>query len=1169
MLLRSFAAFLLVAVSVPAWAAENWSGASWIWSDADALADAPNDPVYFRYVIELAEKPQSATVSITVDNKYELFVNGERVGGDDAWETPETLDVAKLLKPGKNVIAIRAANAGGSAGCIAKFTAKLPGGKTVAVGTSNKWKSSTKADDKWLAAAFDDSKWKPAAVIADAGGGPWNLISRTGGSNNAPTDRNVSDPKIRDYRPASEEIEQFALPEKFKIELIAAEPLIINPVCIALDEKNRLYVSESHTYRYGPSGSPVKGPPNPIVRLDPAADGKTFTRTLVADGFEDPVMGMVIRDGHLWAAANNYLFRFDTSEAGPATNKQTLLVDKNKAWNPFGMFVLEFGPEGDLYMSVGNHDIDIGPPGQKEKGIGGRGGSGVVLRMKPDGTQLERLVHGLRVPYAFDFDPFGQLWQLSNGEGNPNRFVRVIEGIDYHCYSRGQVSNEWLAGRHPLAPPSFELPRGACTQLLRYYGANFPKEYQGSLFLDNWGAHGFGGPNRTLFRYVPDERNNIAEKQDFLVCRDPHFRCSHVIYAPDGSLLIADWYGRDDESDLTGRIWRVSYTGDDKPKVEHELESPKWADAEYALSALGSPDHRVREKAMATLAKQGEKVIPALAKQAESAPALAAAHALWSLVRIGSPEAYAKLPSGAKHADWRVRRQTLQLLNRYKSSQLEATAVELAKDKDPAVRVAAAAVRADASHKREALVAALENGAAEDVHLRYEAAWFLADVADDAALLKLLASDREEVRLAGLITIDIAGYENRGGKDAAMKVLAEKLVSPGELESKYVFELARLHDSPALVEALRQIVARQDADAAQTATALLLLRSKSSGAALDKQAVAKFMEAVKSGGVSIQSASDWLTLLELISAEGPNEFALQRVAGGLTHGDQRVREAAHALARSWGTKASELAPPLWTRVLQAQNKNASEKLLYLTTILAIEAEPNVENWQKLLETADGPLLIDAVRSFRKFGSQPSMVGMLERAYARLIKKDPSFKDDLAAVIAAWPSPEEYRKKLGVEVLVLPESVDAYKSAATSLQSSEDAKLLGRRVFERTGCTKCHTTLSQNTERAPSLANIGKAQKIEYLIESVLEPSTVIKTGFETEIITTKEGKVHSGLVKEAGDKLRVLTADAETTILKSEIEDRAVQKKSLMPDGQHKLLSPREFAELVAYLRSL
>ncbi len=69
---------------------------------------------------------------------------------------------------------------------------------------------------------------------------------------------------------------------------------------------------------------------------------------------------------------------------------------------------------------------------------------------------MERLVHGLRVPYSFEYDPFGQLWVLSNGEGNPDRFVRVIEGVDYHCYSRPAVDNTWLAGNHPLAPPVFE-----------------------------------------------------------------------------------------------------------------------------------------------------------------------------------------------------------------------------------------------------------------------------------------------------------------------------------------------------------------------------------------------------------------------------------------------------------------------------------------------------------------------------------------------------------------------------------------------------------------------------------------------------------------------------------------------------------------------------------------
>jgi hypothetical protein len=93
----------------------------------------------------------------------------------------------------------------------------------------------------------------------------------------------------------------------------------------------------------------------------------------VADGFEEPVMGMAIPDGKLWCTANNFFYRFDLSEDGKATNRRTLLVDRNKAWNPFGMFVLEWGPDGLLNTTVGNHTIDLGRPTNR---IGGRGSSG-------------------------------------------------------------------------------------------------------------------------------------------------------------------------------------------------------------------------------------------------------------------------------------------------------------------------------------------------------------------------------------------------------------------------------------------------------------------------------------------------------------------------------------------------------------------------------------------------------------------------------------------------------------------------------------------------------------------------------------------------------------------------------------------------------------------------
>src|SRR5262249_43110928 len=182
--------------------------------------------------------------------------------------------------------------------------------------------------------------------------------------------------------------------------------------------------------------------------------------------------------------------------------------------------------------------------------------------------------------------------------------------------------------------PGFENMRGAHTQLLRYSGAAWPEKYQGNLFCDNWGAHGFAGPNRAIFRFVPDDRGNIVTREPFLSCTDPHFRPSHIVLDPDGNMLIADWYGRDDESDKTGRIWRLKYTGKDKMKVTHKLDSPEWKKVEYAISALGSLHHLIREKAVDDLVRRGNAVVARLSDYASSTnEALGAANGLWTLLR--------------------------------------------------------------------------------------------------------------------------------------------------------------------------------------------------------------------------------------------------------------------------------------------------------------------------------------------------------------------------------------------------------------------------------------------------------------------------------------------------------------------------------------------------------
>ncbi len=1146
---------------------KGWGPAMWVWDHADAHQVAQtNDPRFLRKTFELKAKPTSAELWVTADNRYVAFVNGQKVGAGSDWSKVEKIDVAKHLVVGKNVLAIEVRNEGGVAGAIARLHVKTADQKEQFIVTDATMKITQAVAKDWTAVAFDDSSWFAAIVLGDTSLAPWSLSSSAAAPGGKSIDVGAVDPKIKTRLTAEMQLKHFTFPEGFTLELVAADPLVINPITMASDEKGRIYVSESHTYRFGPSGSPIKPFANPVIRLDPTADGK-MKRTLVADGFDDPVMGIAIKEGKLWLTANNYLYRYDLADDGKATNKEKILVDKNKAWNPFGMFVIEWGPDGQLLMSVGDHQIDIqGPDGK----ISGRKNSGIVMRMNADGTKMQRLVHGLRVPYSFEYDPYGQLWLLSNGEGNPNRFVRVIDGVDYHCYSRPNVDNNWLAGNHPLAPPVFELPRGAHTQLMRYYGAAFPEKYQGNLFLCNWGAHGFTGSNRAIFRFVPNEDGSIGVKESLLSCTDPHFRPSHIMLDPEGNLLVSDWYGRDDESDMTGRVWRLKYVGKDGAgKTRKPFEATAKLGA-VTLSDLGSPDHLAREHATKVLIGQGNAAVMHLADYAaKSTEPLGAASALWSLLRIGTPEAKKAIAAGAQNADPKVRRLSLNLLRRHAIDGASDMAMSLAKDADPAVRVEAAITLTDST----SLLDALASGAAKNEHLRYEAAWHLAKHGDAAAFSKALASDDADVRLAGMIAVDVACFEEFKSKPAALIALGKTLENPGKIDPTLLLMLVQLDGDKSIVPSLEKFIGREELPIGVTAKAILLLKAKSGGASkvLSAAAGKRLIEAVEKGALRVATPADQLMIFEFLEAEGPTPFALKQIAGQFRSPQPALRQAAHTLARRFGPKSASLAEPLWASVLAPKSK-LDDTVEQLSTLARIESAPKKEAWTKLLAHDDPLVRAEAVRWWRSFKDRPEMVDVLAQQAPELVKTDAGLKDDLAAVFRHLDKQPE-----SIKALSLPRE-EKDKAVWTKQATDDFAKLspadkskhaaLGLQVFERSGCTKCHTTATVTTPLAPSLKGIG-TQKIDYLIESVLYPSKIIKTGFETETVVDKNGIVRSGLVKEDGKFLKVLNVDTEARIAKEDVEMRSVSRVSIMPEGQEAQMSRREFLDLIAYLATL
>jgi len=237
----------------------------------------------------------------------------------------------------------------------------------------------------------------------------------------------------------------------------------------------------------------------------------------------------------------------------------------------------------------------------------------------------------------------------------------------------------------------------------------------------------------------------------------------------------------------------------------------------------------------------------------------------------------------------------------------------------------------------------------------------------------------------------------------------------------------------------------------------------------------------------------------------------------------------------------------------------------LSTIARVEKASTKQQWEKLLRHDDPYIRMETVRWWRRFAKEPEFIELLGNRALDLTEKDVDIREDIEIVsrqisgktIAKGPLSKDDLTRYTLEELAKMPAADRPKRAAMGLQ-----------VFERNACTKCHTTATQTTLLAPSLKGVAQ-QKVEYLIESVLFPSKIIKTGWEVEAIELKSGKTVSGLVKDEGKFLRVLNLDKDERVLKSDIESRSMLKVSVMPEGQEATLSRREFVDLIAYLETL
>ena len=131
---------------------------------------------------------------------------------------------------------------------------------------------------------------------------------------------------------------------------------------------------------------------------------------------------------------------------------------------------------------------------------------------------------------------------------------------------------------------------------------------------------------------------------------------------------------------------------------------------------------------------------------------------------------------------------------------------------------------------------------------------------------------------------------------------------------------------------------------------------------------------------------------------------------------------------------------------------------------------------------------------------------------------------------------------------------------------------GQAVFNSTkaACSSCHAIGYLGGNVGPDLTRIGQIRNERDLLESIVYPSASFVRGYEPVSVSTKDGKVHNGLVKkESPEEILLVTgANQEVRIARDDIEELQPSKVSVMPAGLEQVLTKQELADLVTFLRA-
>ena len=292
-------------------------------------------------------------------------------------------------------------------------------------------------------------------------------------------------------------------------------------------------------------------------------DGVAEQRYVIADNLTMP-NGVAFKDGALYVSEISRIIRFDNIVRQLANPPNPVAIfDKFPSDTHHGWKYLRFGPDGKLYTAVGA-PCNICKP---DKDI-----YASLVRLNPDGSDVEIIAHGIRNTVGFDWQPETHaLFFTDNGrdylgDDSPpdelNHWSVKGEHFGYpYCHGGDIQDPEFGAERKckEFTPPAWKFKAHIAPLGLRFYqGSQFPAEYKNQLFVAQHGSWNRSEPQGYRVVLVKFKQDKPIAEQDFISGwltqnGDVLGRPVDILTLPDGSLLISD--------DKLGVIYKVSYQG--------------------------------------------------------------------------------------------------------------------------------------------------------------------------------------------------------------------------------------------------------------------------------------------------------------------------------------------------------------------------------------------------------------------------------------------------------------------------------------------------------------------------------------------------------------------------------------------------------------------------------